>query len=340
MAIRLNFWQAPDSTYIRVFINGLPVNGKVWLENRRTGVAVRTQNGLGDLGDRSEEDVLAEVEALVGSRDWQAIITYSQANKSTGRGAAAKGAAPAPAAPEAKPYVGQDPSTLDANFGEYPLPKPTRLLVDHREPQDLIAKLRSIRNLDVEVCQLDLGDYVVPGKLIIERKAVMDFITSITEDNKRLFHQTERLSNCVEPVVLMVEGDLYNQTRMTLQALTGALSYLGVIQRMSVIPTLSMEHTAYTIAKMVRHAVYGLGYDLRLRSGGPRDPVKAAQFVLEGVPEVSTTRARVLLDHFGSLQAVASASLADLLAVKGIGKVTAQMVFDTFRTDTSRVLEG
>jgi Fanconi anemia group M protein len=41
--------------------------------------------------------------------------------------------------------------------------------------------------------------------------------------------------------------------------------------------------------------------------------------------------ARLLLNHFGSVQAIANASLEELIAVKGIGEKTGQRVFELSR---------
>jgi ERCC4-type nuclease len=71
-----------------------------------------------------------------------------------------------------------------------------------------------------------------------------------------------------------------------------------VIQGVSVLPTLSLPHSVYMIAKLVRHRVYGLGYDIPLRGTAPKHASKAAAFVLEGFPGISANLARRLLKHF------------------------------------------
>ena len=87
---------------------------------------------------------------------------------------------------------------------------------------------------------------------------------------------------------------------MTLEQIAGTLSYLFVIQRVSILPTLSLAHSAYMIPKVVRHTLFGIGYDLGLRGAGPKDPDNAAAFVLEGILGVSAWRSRALLSHFGT----------------------------------------
>lgn len=65
---------------------------------------------------------------------------------------------------------------------------------------------------------------------------------------------------------------LRTQCRMTLEQIAGTLSYHSVLQRVSILPTLSLAHSAYIIVKCIRQALFGLGYDLGLRGAGPKAP--------------------------------------------------------------------
>jgi len=228
-------------------------------------------------------------------------------------------------------WTAEDTEFLDPNAMAHPLPAPVRLMVDHREPGEMVDRLRAIQNLEIEIAELGIGNSLVENHLVIERKTIADFVTSITEDAMRLFHQTDRLARFDAPAILLIDGDLYSQTRMTLEQIAGTLSYLSVIQRVSILPTLSLAHSAYIVPKLLRHALFGLGHDLGLRGSRPKDPSQAAAFVLEGIPGVSARRARALLRQFGTLQGVARAEPADLQRVLGIGPATARTIAAVFR---------
>ena len=51
------------------------------------------------------------------------------------------------------------------------------------------------------------------------------------------------------------------------------------------------------------------------------------QFVLEGLPNVSSVIAKRLLDHFGSIRAIVIASEKELQEVNGVGKQIATKIF-------------
>ena len=63
------------------------------------------------------------------------------------------------------------------------------LAADDREPESVVSALRSLRRVQVSLRRLKLGDYVVDGRLLIERKTLPDFALSIVQG--RLFRQAE-----------------------------------------------------------------------------------------------------------------------------------------------------
>jgi ERCC4-type nuclease len=98
---------------------------------------------------------------------------------------------------------------------------------------------------------------------------------------------------------------------------------------MSVLPTLSLRHTAYVILKLAQHQRYGLGYDLGLRAEKPKAALDRSAYVLEGIPGVNAGLARNLLEHFGSVAGVCAAGIADLKSVPGIGPKRAADIHST-----------
>ena len=52
---------------------------------------------------------------------------------------------------------------------------------------------------------------------------------------------------------------------------------------------------------------------------------------MSAFPEIGLKNARLLLAHFGSVQAITNAELAELMAIKGVGEKTAQKIFDLSR---------
>lgn len=64
--------------------------------------------------------------------------------------------------------------------------------VDDRERNgDLLEALRSMDDVEMTVIRLELGDFRIEGAVVIERKTVADFATSLVDG--RLFAQASRL---------------------------------------------------------------------------------------------------------------------------------------------------
>jgi ERCC4-type nuclease len=208
------------------------------------------------------------------------------------------------------------------------VPDPVTIRIDHREPKGLVELLSDLDNVVVESDKaLPIGDIEINGRYVIERKrctesdSPSDFELSVKNDDKRLFFQSEKLKNedDIVPIVLL-EGNVHkNSPGMLVQAVDGMLSFLITVQRMSVITSYSLHHTAYIILKLATHDRSGLGYEVALRGKKPRQPEDQMAFVLEGLPGVSAGMARDMAKRFPSLLALASASDEELLAVKSMG---------------------
>lgn len=320
MALQLRYWKHPGGQLLdRIYVNGLPTQGKFFIQQARGG-------RLALHGDQSAEDCDRALSMLVaeigfdpsarGGEQWVRLKDLCDAP-----GAAVQRQPRSFAAPHNASAEMLDVATIE-------VPKPIKIRVDHREPEEVIVELRKAPNTTIEVCTLELGDYSVNDQLFIERKTVTDFEASII-DSKRLFDQSERIK--MEPGsvgVVLLEGDWTQAQRMLPQQVIGAMSFLGAIQGMSVWQTTGPVCTAYTIVKLATHLCNGLGYELGLRQHKPQSLLDARSYVLEGCPEINAELARRLLAHFGSVVAVARASEADLRAVQGIGPKKAKRIVE------------
>lgn len=340
MPVILRHWQPVGGGFDLVYVNGLPEVGpgaKIHLRRSRGKISVIMQ---GDTGGLDEAAVLDAVLASIPGSDksWESIVSFARNQPAPKRGAksGSKASSRAAAGWQAgrgalkPPPTQEDFESVETDMRSHPIPEPTTLLVDHREPGEIVDLLRTVRNLVVEVTTLDVGDYSVPGHIVIERKTVSDFVTSVTEDEGRLFHQTAAMNASGMLPVVILEGDVYAQGRMPIKNVDGTLSYLVTIRRISTFNTRSLAHTAEVIAKLVRHAVHGLGYpDPATKAAAPKDPRAAAAYMLSCVPGVSSTLGIRLIAHFGSVRAVAEADEVALRAVDGVGPVIAASILAT-----------
>lgn len=204
---------------------------------------------------------------------------------------------------------------------------PIKVIADHREKNSgVIETLEGIDGVDVRIETLALGDYRVDNKLLFERKKLLDFANSIKDG--RLFRQAcKLLSSPLRPVILL-EGTSSDLTSsgMRREAIQGALINLTLILGLPVLRSLNPGESARLMlyaAKQLRTIASGA---LHRPGKRPRGKRKIQLYILQGLPGIGSQRAQCLLDVFGSVEAVLTATVDELVAVGGVGNKTAQAI--------------
>ncbi len=201
------------------------------------------------------------------------------------------------------------------------------LVVDYRERRSGIPAMLADFGLIVEERELAVGDYViVAGQIGVERKAPRDLALSIQQ--RRLFEQAEQLKAAFATPILVVEGpSLYAYTKMSPNALRGALARIMIHPGVNFLRTDNKEDTAAYLLYLARHAA-GLGVDpLDSPYKRPaRSQDEESLRLVMALPGIGVEGARRLLAHFGSAAAIFAARETDLCAVAGIGPLRAQRI--------------
>jgi DNA excision repair protein ERCC-4 len=204
---------------------------------------------------------------------------------------------------------------------------PITIIADDREQKSgVIQSLATIQNITVRIQRLSLGDYKIDRRLIVERKTLKDFAISIIDG--RLFKQMILVANSDFMKALIIEGvtkDL-SEIGMKRESMQGALITISLIMGIPVLRSMDTFETAKLIVYMARQlrSVTRRGIN---RSGyRPKDKRKRQLFILQGLPGIGLDRAGRLLDKFGSVEAVISASSVELQEVHGIGKGIADKI--------------
>jgi len=199
-----------------------------------------------------------------------------------------------------------------------------QILVDRGETRCGVTDIfDEFDDLQVEVATLPKGDYWIGGNIAVERKTVSDLISSIVEDKKRLFNQVRGIKDLgMRPVVVVEGGSLYDVfSDINEMAVIGALSYLAVIEGVTVLRSEGVEDTGRLLYVMASHAQRGLGYDVPLRGRPASDDLSTAQqYLVEGLPGVGPKLAVALLEHFGTIRALFQADKEALRDVPGVGE--------------------
>ncbi len=215
------------------------------------------------------------------------------------------------------------------------------LIVDSNEPEDIPEKLRAL-GVEFEVKKIAPGDYVL-GPVGIERKSLTDFFSSLVK--KRLFEQVQRLRDAYPQPLVILEGDLAEiSTFRHPQSLLGALLALETTERVPVLTTADKDQTALLLSVLWKKqdrtaAEYGLRHKPKGMTLEQRQ-----RFLVEGLPSVGETLARNLLERFGSVRGVFTASDEELKKVAKIGDLKAaeivRLVTARYSREQQRIEDG
>jgi ERCC4-type nuclease len=192
-----------------------------------------------------------------------------------------------------------------------------RVIIDHREPK-LFPKLFGAQD-SVSTAQLQCGDFLIDDRWVFERKTIRDLCVSLADG--RLFKQVLKLVQSDHHPVVVLEGKSSDiqECGTRREAVQGALITLSIFFGLPILRSLEPEETVrlmrYTVEQGVRFAEGGVQ-----RAGYRPKGRKARQlYVLQSLPNIGKRRAKALLEHFGGIEAVMSATENELTNVNGIG---------------------
>ena len=204
---------------------------------------------------------------------------------------------------------------------------PVHIIADDRERKsEVIASLSQIEYIDLNIRRLSMGDYKIDNRLLVERKTLKDFAISIIDG--RLFKQTISLANSNYRGVLILEGLVSDTVELgvTREAMQGALITVSLILGIPVLRSKDPSETAKLIVFIARQIASMASGGIQRHGYRPKGLRNRQLFILQGLPGVGRERADRLLDRFGSVEAVLSASIDELQIVDGIGKNIADKI--------------
>ena len=236
-------------------------------------------------------------------------------------------------------------------------PEPPSVILDDRErASGLDRAIEEICGLAPRIERLEVGDILIRSRVLIERKAVADFVASIVDG--RLFDQVSRLrAEPFEPMIIL-EGDFTADAsgEFAPAALRGAMLSLSLDWHLPVLRSRSVNDTARWICALLRRRetrqespdwrwVSPTGRrrpqkDIRLRPARKTIPPAVRRTrqriqMLSQIEGVGVMKAESLLDRFQSLSAIFSASRQELVSVPGIGRRLAEVIHEALHGEAA-----
>lgn len=204
-----------------------------------------------------------------------------------------------------------------------------KVIMDHRENNPVLKKALSDHpEVSVEKATLPIGDFLINDSLLVERKTLTDLANSIKDG--RLFRQAKKLASSKKPTIIILEGTSKTlaSIKVKREAIQGALISLALKFNIPLLRAFSPQETAklmmiayQQLKKPPKSSHKRINPALRNRLNS-----KAHQqlHILHGLPGIGPVKAKLLLEKFGTLNAVFSTDFASLCELEGFGKHTAQ----------------
>lgn len=204
-----------------------------------------------------------------------------------------------------------------------------RVVSDDREANSTaMAALRAMPEVQLTTTRLEVGDYVVDDRLVFERKTLLDLAESIVDG--RLFRQAWALASLGEPLrgTLILEGtgsDL-DRSGMRREAIQGALITVSLFFGLPILRARDGEESARLMIYAARQGRAFARGALHRPGRRPKGKRKTQLAILQSLPGVGAQRAGALLEKFGSIEAIISASQQALETIPSIGARTAKAI--------------
>ena len=208
--------------------------------------------------------------------------------------------------------------------------KPGLIVVDKRESRSEVPKLLAKLGISLRYDLLEVGDYMLPGGILVERKTVKDFISSLLDG--RLFDQAVNLLRASENPTIIIEGDL-KEALINRAVFWGALASLGYDFKLTLFYTPRAEETASLLATISRRK-RGEGEEIHLKPKRKRGELEELQLnILSSLPGVGASRAKKLLEGFGSLKAIFNATPTELSRIGRIPYEVGVRIYDLINAE-------
>lgn len=196
-----------------------------------------------------------------------------------------------------------------------------RFYMDDREKKNTKI-IASIMYDDMEITHLDIGDVLMRG-VIFEMKSPDDFVSSVFDN--RLFTQIANMTENYQRSFILVHGTYFG-TQLVYDSRSKVHNFPGIVasciaRGITPLFTDSLDDSLELIDLISSKCTDGKIRDRPVK----RVSLKDKQIgIVCSFPGISDTRAKALLNHFGSINAILAATEEELCEVKDVGPKTAK----------------
>ena len=189
------------------------------------------------------------------------------------------------------------------------------------------------QGLDVEVCELEIGDYLFDGKVVFEMKLISDFVSSI--QNGKIFNQAISQAEEFPYHYVIIVGNEHTRTKCLAMSRNyrpvTVFQYLGAIASLNRYTTVIESYSPYieeTYYRMQITAKKALSDKPIVKKFPKKDKNPAFNYLCYCVYGINQKKAKIICDELNllTLHDLMTIEHKDLMNIDGIGHKTASNI--------------
>ena len=218
--------------------------------------------------------------------------------------------------------------------------------IDSREKDRIQSASRYYKQqgLEMEVCELEIGDYVFDHKVCFEMKLIPDFIASIQEG--RVFNQAITMAENYDWSFVMLHGDLYQRTKeiiksrdhipMTIEQYIGSISSLNRYTTVLQCYNPAINEAYFTMMKQAEKCLLKRPI---VKKFPRKDKNVCFNYLAYCVYGISGKKAQSIVNELelSTLEDLLYLEHDKLTSVEGIGEKLADRIIDTIQSETYEI---
>ena len=224
-----------------------------------------------------------------------------------------------------------------------------KLIIDSRESSNLyeyVVSEASSLNIPTEKQWLEIGDYVY-SDVCVEAKSTIDFLQSVI--NKRLWNQIDNMDSHYEHSIIMIHGSLHEAmeypkyVKMNIAKSLLKNKFFGAIGKI----TLDTDCKLFWVEGPQKAAkIMTTIFKMRPIDRQIIKPQLLKRITTEdlrmnmlcNIKGISETKAKKLLEIWGSIMEIGEAEPNELSIVDGIGETLANRIIDTLNSEDKVII--
>ena len=203
-----------------------------------------------------------------------------------------------------------------------------KIIADYREKGSNVLK-ELIDKVSLNLEKLDIGDFLLSSRVIVEYKTVQDFVDSILDG--RLLSQLKQLKQYERPLII-VEGteDIYSARKVHPNSIRGMIATITVSYGIPLIQTKTSRDTAEYLIAIAKREQDETKAEVQYHYGKPMSTKEQQEYFISALPNIGMGGARPLLKHFKNVKNIVNASEDELKEVDLIGPKKSKALKDIF----------